>query len=69
MPLYRGSGGAVWDITPPEPGTARRRQFDEQLASGELVLVEAEPEPEAAPEPEPVKLPRKRAPKKSVEES
>jgi len=61
MPDYRGSGGAVWTITPPEPGTARRRQFDEQLASGDLVLIEPEPAPEPAP--------RKRAPKKPVEES
>jgi len=54
----------VWTITPPEPGTARRRQFDEQLASGDLVLIEPEP----VPEPEPA-APRKRAPKKPVEES
>jgi hypothetical protein len=51
----------VWDITPPEPGTARRRQFDEQLASGELVLLD-EPEPEPAPAPR-----RKRAPKPAEE--
>jgi hypothetical protein len=62
-PLFKGSGGCVWDITPPEPGTMRRRQFDEQLASGELVPVEADPAPTPTPSP------RKRAPKRSAEEA
>jgi hypothetical protein len=48
MPLYRGSGGAIWEITPPDPGTHRREQFDAQLERGDLVLVE-EPKTQAKP--------------------
>jgi hypothetical protein len=47
LPKYMGSGGAVFDITPPEPGTQARDRFDQQLAKGQLVPVE--PPPPAKP--------------------
>lgn len=50
MPLYRGTGGAVFDIASPDPA---------QLASGALVPVE---EPAPQPEPPAAPAPRKRAP-------
>lgn len=63
MALYRGSGGAVFEITPPEPGTPARELFDGQIARGDLALIEeqkkpaarggrakAQPDPEQAPE-------------------
>lgn len=38
MPLYRGSGGAVFDITPPERGNLKEL-FQQRIAAGDLVLV------------------------------
>lgn len=48
MTLYRGAGGAVFDITPPALGTPQREQFDAQVEAG--ALVEVEPRPEAKPQ-------------------
>lgn len=45
MALYRGSGGSVFEITPPTEGTNPREIFDAQIASGELVLVEPAKKP------------------------
>lgn len=46
MPKYVGTGGAVFEITPPEPGTQARELFDQKLATGALVPVEpAKPKP------------------------
>lgn len=42
MALYRGKGGAVFEITPPDPGTNVREIFDAKIESGELTLVEPE---------------------------
>ena len=50
MGLYRGSGGAVFEIAVPEPGTAARENFDAQIKSGALVAV---PEPKPKPRPKP----------------
>jgi hypothetical protein len=55
MPLYQCAGGAIFEITPPAPGSNARELFDAQLAAGALVPVD---------EPKPA---RKRAPK--LEES
>lgn len=56
MGLYRGAGGVVWEITPPDESTMpmHRERFDEQLASGALVPVEEAPAPKrtAAPKAE-----------------
>lgn len=41
MAVYRGSGGVEWEIDEPEEGTQQRERFDEQVASGALVPVEA----------------------------
>lgn len=49
MPLYKGAGGAVFDITPPAPGTHRRENFDAQLKVGELVPVDPPGDPEQKP--------------------
>ena len=46
MALYKGQGGAVFDIEPPEDGQ-RKERFDAQLANGDLVLVE----PPSVPKP------------------
>ena len=56
MPLFRGAGGAVFDIASPDPAL---------IESGALVPV-GEPPP-AAPEPTPA--PRKRAPKQPPKEA
>lgn len=50
MPLYRGSGGAIFEVTPPESGSLREN-FDAAVARGELVLVEqpADDTPEQEP--------------------
>lgn len=45
MPLYRGSGGSVFEINPPAEGTNRREIFDAQIASGDLVIVEPAKKP------------------------
>lgn len=53
MALYKGQGGAVFDITPPNEGTNQRERFDAQLANGDLVPVEppAKPAVKAAAKP------------------
>ncbi len=38
--LYRGSGGAIFEVDPPELGTNARELFDAQVASGALVPVD-----------------------------
>lgn len=43
MALYRGAGGAMFDVTPPAEGSNLRDLFDAQVASGDLVAVEPEP--------------------------
>lgn len=40
MAEYRGSGGAVFEIAVPEPGTQARIDFDLLIEKGELTLVE-----------------------------
>lgn len=45
MGQYKGLGGCVWEITPPAEGTQQRKRFDAQVASGELVEVEAPKRP------------------------
>lgn len=55
MPEYRGSGGAIFEITVPEPGTQARKDFDRLVEKGALTLVE--------PPPAETK-PRERAPRK-----
>lgn len=47
MAEYRGSGGAIFEITVPEPGTHARENFDAQVASGALVEVKPKPKPTA----------------------
>jgi hypothetical protein len=39
--LYRGEGGAIFEMDPPPEGSNRRELFDAQLESGRLTLVEA----------------------------
>lgn len=46
MALYRGAGGATFDVTPPPEGSNLRELFDAQVASGDLVAVD---EPKKAP--------------------
>jgi hypothetical protein len=48
--LYRGQGGAEFEIEPPREGSMARESFDAQVASGQLVLVEPAPK---APKPAP----------------
>ncbi len=64
MSLYRGSGGAIFEITPPGRGSLREN-FDAAIARGDLVPVDdaeavaapVEEQPEEVPvaeaEPEP----------------
>ncbi len=55
MALYKGQGGAVFEIEPPTNGQ-RKERFDEQLANGDLVPVEPAPAPKPAvskPAPKP----------------
>lgn len=40
MAEYRGSGGAVFEIAVPEPGTQARDEFDLKVKKGELTLVD-----------------------------
>jgi hypothetical protein len=54
--LYRGTGGAVFDIAPPEPGTNQREYFDAAVAAGDLVPVDA-PKPKAKAKPAPSTAP------------
>lgn len=54
MPTYKGTGGVEWEITPPAEGTMRRERFDEQLASGALVLVDESRKAPAAKKAAPV---------------
>jgi len=39
----RGSGGFVFDMDLPDPGTNARENVDQQLAKGLLTVVEAPP--------------------------
>lgn len=41
MALYRGEGGAVFEMDPPREGSNQRELFDAQIANGRLTLVEA----------------------------
>ncbi len=54
MALYKGKGGAVFEIEPPPEGSTRRENFDAQLEAGDLVPVEetAKPKPAAKPKPD-----------------
>lgn len=40
MALYKGQGGAVFEIDPPSEGSIARESFDAQVANGDIVLVE-----------------------------
>lgn len=48
MPKYQGRGGAVFEINPPAEGNPARKYFTEQLAAGDLVLVDEPAKPKAA---------------------
>jgi len=53
--LYRGQGGAEFDIEPPREGSMARESFDAQVASGQLVAVEpVTAAAKSAPKPAPV---------------
>lgn len=45
MALFRGSGGAVFDIEIPAEGTRERERHDHQVASGDLVPAGTETKP------------------------
>lgn len=51
MPEYRGSGGAVFEIAVPEPGTQARKDLDAKIESGALVPVEPVVVKPARPQP------------------
>ena len=51
MGFYKGQGGVVWELTPPQEGTMQRERFDEQVANGFLVEVD----PPETDEPKPAK--------------
>lgn len=69
MPTYQGSGGAIFEVTPPELGSAARENFDAAIAKGELVEVEA-PKQDAKPAPKPAKkkAPARKAAASAVEQ-
>jgi hypothetical protein len=39
--MFQGRGGVTWEITVPAEGTHRRELHDAQVASGDLVPVDA----------------------------
>jgi hypothetical protein len=41
----RGAGGAVFEMDIPPAGTQARERFDQQVAKGDLVFVDADPRP------------------------
>lgn len=45
----RGTGGAVWVMDVPREGSSARERYDQQIANGDLQVVEPEPTPKAAP--------------------
>lgn len=51
MALYKGTGGAIFDIDPPREGTNQRELFDAAVANGHIVpVVDDKPKPRKATE-------------------